>query len=162
ASYRSTAAATLTLSDSTRPSCGIATARSHVRRTSGRSPLPSAPKTNASPPDRSACHIGVPDSPTAAATQTSPLLISPRYRARLGTTATGRCSTAPAEARQTAGVTRAEPWAGTTTPFAPAPSALRQTAPRLRGSLTWSRQASSGRSAATSSYASAYGYGSHQ
>ena len=46
-------------------------------------------------------------------------------RARFVTTAIGRCSTAPAEARQTAGVTRAEPCAGTTTPVAPAPSALR-------------------------------------
>ena len=43
-------------------------------------------------------------------------------RARFGTTATGRCSTAPAEARHTAGVTRAEPCAGTTIPVAPAPS----------------------------------------
>ena len=41
------------------------------------------------------------------------------------TTAIGRCSTAPAEARATAGVTIAEPCAGTTTPVAPAPSALR-------------------------------------
>jgi len=56
----------------------IETARSHVRRTSGRRPLPSAPKTKASPPDRSACHIGVPDSPAAAAIQRSPVLISPR------------------------------------------------------------------------------------
>src|SRR5436190_1310317 len=38
------------------------------------------------------------------------------------TTATGRCSIAPADARTTAGVTRAALWAGTTTPVAPAPS----------------------------------------
>ena len=62
ASYRRSAAATLTLSDSTRPSCGIETSRSQVRRTSGRRPLPSAPRTKAMPPERSASHIGVPDS----------------------------------------------------------------------------------------------------
>ena len=66
------------------------------------------------------------------------------------TTAIGRCSIAPAEERATAGVTTAEPWAGTTTPVAPAASALRQTAPRLRGSVTRSSTASSGRSAAAS------------
>ena len=71
-----------------------------------------------------------------------------------GTTATGRCSTAPADARQTAAVTRAEPCAGTTTPLPPAPSALRITAPRFRGSLTWSRHARSGAGRAASSNAS--------
>ena len=39
------------------------------------------------------------------------------------TTAIGRCSTAPADERATAGVTTAEPCAGTITPVAPAPSA---------------------------------------
>src|SRR5581483_12284001 len=43
ASYSSTAAATETLSDSTPSASGIATTPSHVRRTSGRTPLPSAP-----------------------------------------------------------------------------------------------------------------------
>ena len=49
------------------------------------------------------------------------------------TTPIWTCSTAPAEARQTAGVTRAALCSVTTTPVAPAPSALRQTAPRLCG-----------------------------
>src|SRR5207302_5037899 len=100
-------------------------------------------------------------SASAAATHRSAPLISSRYRARLVTTAIGRCSTAPADERETVGVTIAEPCEGTTTPVAPAPSALRMTAPKLRGSLTWSRQAISGRSIAASSYASAYLYGSH-
>ena len=47
------------------------------------------------------------------------------------------------------------PCEGTTTPVAPAPSAARQTAPRLRGSVTRSRQTSSARSCAASSHASA-------
>ena len=68
---------------------------------------------------------------------------------------------APAEARQTAAVTRAEPCEGTITPVAPAPAALRTTAPRFLGSVTWSRQHSKGRSSAASSQPSAYGYGSH-
>src|SRR5262249_13931341 len=81
ASYSSTAAATLTFSDSTRPSCGIETSRSHDLRTSGRSPFPSAPKTNASPPARSASHIDVRDSPVAPTTQRPACsLISWRYR----------------------------------------------------------------------------------
>ena len=66
---------------------------------------------------------------------------------RFTTTATGRCSTAPADARHTAAVTRTALRSGRTTPVAPAPSALRQTAPRLCGSVTPSRQTSSGRSA---------------
>ena len=66
------------LGELSRPSCGIETSRSQVRRTSGRSPLPSAPSTKAMPPDRSACHIGVPDPPTAPAIQRSPPLISAR------------------------------------------------------------------------------------
>ena len=54
------AAATLTFSDSTCPSSGIETSASQLRRTSGRRPLPSAPKTSATPPARSASHIVVP------------------------------------------------------------------------------------------------------
>src|SRR2546422_10754895 len=89
-------------------------------------------------------------------------LMSARERARFGTTATGKYSTAPADAFATAAVIVAAPCAGTTTPVAPAPSALRQTAPRLRGSVTRSRHATTGRSCAASSHASAYLYGSAQ
>ena len=49
ASYSSTAAATLTFSDSTSPASGIETSASQVRRTSGRSPFPSAPKHEGDP-----------------------------------------------------------------------------------------------------------------
>ena len=49
-----------------------------------------------------------------------------RKSARLRTRATRRCSTAPADARQTAGVTSAARRSGITTPVAPAHSALRQ------------------------------------
>src|SRR5256885_6324286 len=66
ASYSNTAAATLTFSDSTSPVSGIETSASHVRRTSGRRPLPSAPKTRATPPERSVSHIDPALSPSAA------------------------------------------------------------------------------------------------
>ena len=49
------------------------------------------------------------------------------------TTATGTCSTAPADARHTAAVTRAALCSGTTIPVAPAPSALRAIAPEVLG-----------------------------
>ena len=69
---------------------------------------------------------------------------SPSQSARLRTRAISRCSTAPADALQAAAVTAAERRSGMTTPPAPANSAERQTAPRLRGSWTWSRATSSG------------------
>ena len=62
----------------------------------------------------------------------------------LRTRATGRCSTAPAEALQTAGVTSAARRSGITTPAAPAHSAVRQIEPRFCGSWTWSSATSSG------------------
>src|SRR5262245_64616422 len=58
ASYNSTAAATETFSDSTTPASGIETSASHIRRTSGRRPFASAPRTIATPPVRSVSHIG--------------------------------------------------------------------------------------------------------
>ena len=51
------------------------------------------------------------------------------------TRATARCSTAPAEALQTAGVTSAERRSGMTTPSAPTHSAVRQIAPEVLGVL---------------------------
>ena len=78
ASYSSTAAATLTFSDSTPGASGIEIAASHVLRTSGRTPLPSAPKTSATPPVRSACHIVCGASAVAAYDQRSSRLISAR------------------------------------------------------------------------------------
>ena len=48
------------------------------------------------------------------------------------------------------------------TPVAPAPRPTAITAPRLRGSVTWSRQHEQRRGSAASSQASAYGYGAHQ
>ncbi len=62
----------------------------------------------------------------------------------LRTRATGRCSTAPAEALHTAGVTSAARRSGITTPAAPAHSAVRQIEPRFWGSWTWSSATSSG------------------
>ena len=59
ASKSATAAATLTLSDSRPGSSGIAIVPSHDRRTSGRTPFPSAPKTRAMPSVRSRSPDGV-------------------------------------------------------------------------------------------------------
>ena len=64
----------------------------------------------------------------------------------LRTRATRRCSTAPAEALHTAGVTSAARRSGITTPAAPAHSAVRQIEPRFCGSWTWSSATSSGSS----------------
>ncbi len=82
-------------------------------------------------------------------------MASARKSARLRTRATGRCSTAPADALQTAGVTSAERRSGMTTPVAPAASAVRQIAPRFCGSVTSSSATSQASGAASSSVASA-------
>ena len=55
---------------------------------------------------KSADQTGVFASPDAAHTQRSSRLTCPMYVARFATTATGTCSTAPADARLTAAVTR--------------------------------------------------------
>ena len=60
------------------PERGIATASSQVRRTSGRRPFPSAPRTSTTPPVRSASHIVFPAPPSAAQTQSCWPFTSPR------------------------------------------------------------------------------------
>jgi hypothetical protein len=112
------------------------------------------PKTSAAPVPKSADQTGVSASPAAAQTQRSPRFTSVRYLARFTTTATLHMLDRSGGGAAHGGVTRADLCSVTTTPVAPAPSALRHTAPRLCGSVTWSRQARSGRSPATSSYAS--------
>ena len=57
----------------------------------------------------------------------------------LPTRATIRCSTAPAEVLHTVGVTPGDPRCAVTIPRAPAASATRQIAPKLRGSWAPSR-----------------------
>ena len=52
------------------------------------------------------------------------------------TSAIGTCSTAPAAALATVGVTCTARWRGSTTPSTPAPSQQRSIAPRLPGSVT--------------------------
>ena len=89
-----------------------------------------------------------------------PRLASPRKSARFRTRATGRCSTAPADARQTAGVTCAARRSGITTPVAP--GALGAAADRRRGSAGpgpgRARPPARPRARAARA-ASAYGYG---
>ena len=78
---------------------------------------------------------------------------APRARksARLRARAIRRCSTAPAEARQTAGVTSAARRSQITTPLAPTHSAVRQIAPRFWGSWISSSATISGSGRASSS-----------
>ena len=116
---------------------------SQARRTSGLSPRAFGAEDERDPavqvrlPQRCAAVGGRPPDP-----EVGPFHVVQVAREVLH--AIGRCSTALAEARATAGVTRAEPRDSTITPVASAPSALRATAPRLWGSVTWSRQTSSG------------------
>ena len=73
---------------------------------------------------------GEPDGPTPAAA---------RSRSAVGTPPMAqneRCSIAPAAVLVTAGVSRTARCVGSTTPVTPAHSALRSSAPRLRGSVT--------------------------
>ncbi len=69
--------------------------------------------------------------------------------------ATGRCSTAPAEALHTAAVTSAERRSGITRPAAPAHSAAPAIAPRFWGSWTSSSATTSGSGTRSSVGASA-------
>ena len=154
ASYSSTAAATLTLSDSTPSASGIATAASQVLRTSGRTPLPSAPKTSATPPvgrrptssRRSAA---------AAYDQRSSRLISAEVAGEVRDDGhrqvLDRARRSAADGRRH----RAAPCAGRSRPSRRRRRRSGTTAPRLRGSVTWSRQARSGGSPAASSQGSA-------
>ena len=78
ASKSATPAATLTFSDSTAPASGTANASSQARRTPGRRPRPSAPKTSAIPVVRSASQTGVSAPPSAAQAHSCGPLISSR------------------------------------------------------------------------------------
>jgi len=71
-------------------------------------------------------------------------------RARLGTSATGRCSRAPAEDLTATAERGALRWRGTIRPWQPAASALRARAPRLWGSSTPSMARKNGVGAAAS------------
>ena len=102
-------AAALTFSESTWPASGTLKASSQTRH-AGPSPLPSAPNTSATPVASGEVRLPHRDLGAAvrvAQTQSCGPLISSVPREVDATTATGRCSTAPAEALQTAAVTRA-------------------------------------------------------
>ena len=141
-SNSSSAAATLTFSDSTRPASGIATSTSHCFRTSGRMPLPSAPSTSSTPPPKSASHRAVGASATAA-----PELGALHFGDEAGEVGhdsnrkvfDGTRRDAADGRRDACRTVRRQHEARCA-----APSALRQTAPRLCGSVTPSRQTSRG------------------
>jgi hypothetical protein len=78
-------------------------------------------------------------------------------RLRLVSRATRACSLAPALALTAAAVTPTARSFGITTPLAPAPSAARKTAPRLRGSVTPSSTRTSGSGTETISSSPEYG-----
>ena len=75
----------------------------------------------------------------------------------LRTRAIRRCSTAPADAFAAAGVTAAARRSQSTTPVAPAHSAVRQIAPRFCGSCSSSSATMNGSLTASSSAAPTYG-----
>ena len=82
-------------------------------------PRPSEPMTKATGPVKSVWHQGAP-SMSAAYTHRPRAFSSSRVEARLPTRATGRCSTAPAEALPTAQVRPTLRRLGMMTPWAPA------------------------------------------
>ena len=100
-------------------------------------PFPSPPSTSA---DRTAScprRCGGDRRARPGPPSSSPLPSSSSIaRAIFFTRATGRCATAPAEARAAASVSPAARRSGMTTPLAPAASAVRMIAPRFCGSST--------------------------
>ena len=127
--YTSAAAAVVTLSEPTRPRIGSATTSSQAARhaVAGRSPRSPAPAPRGPVVGRVVGHgasgIGPVDPGAGLLGLAEPV-------GEVAHAGDGRCSTAPAEALQTAGVTSAARRSGITTPEAPAASATR---PRRRG-----------------------------
>ena len=124
------------------------TSSSQAFATRGRSPLPSAPSTSTTPPRQSTRRTR----PRRAGGGAVAPAARPPSRRRgsrrcCARARSRRCSTAPADALQTAGVTSAARRSGITTPSRPRTSAVRQIAPRFCGSWTSSSATSSGRRA---------------
>ena len=118
------------------PCWGMAATASQRRRTNGARPFSSLPTTRATGPSPSGKVVerlvrlaGQADGPHAERAELLSAAGTPP------TTAKGRCSIAPAAVLVTVGDSRAERWRGSTTPLTPAHSALRSSAPRLRGSV---------------------------
>src|SRR5215212_10299744 len=139
-SKRARAPATEALRLSTLPDMGMLTRASQESRTRRWRPVPSLPtatQTGSSASWRSnRLSSAVPSRPMH---QTPESRSCSTARARLGTSATGRCSRAPAEVLTATADRGALRWRGTIRPWQPAASALRARAPRLWGSSTPSR-----------------------
>ena len=137
--------ATAALRDSTVREMGIDTTVSQVWRTRRESPAPSAPATRTSGLSASARSSTTsslrPSSPT---TKQPSFFSAVRVRTRFVSRATGTRAAAPAETFHTVALTPTERRSPMTTPSAPKAPALRRTAPRLWGSVIWSRATSSG------------------
>ena len=117
--YTSAAAAVDTLSEPTLPRTGRETSSSQASRHPRAQPAPLRAEHQHHPPavvGRGRRARG--RRPRRRRPRRRGCLASPSQSARLRTRATGRCSTAPAEALQTAGVTSAERRSGSTTPGA--------------------------------------------
>ena len=78
---------------------------------------------------------GLGDSPASPTDHTPSSAIGESAAGMPPTTAKERCSIAPDAVLATVGESRADRWRGSTTPLTPAHSALRRSAPRLRGSV---------------------------
>ena len=136
-SKQATAPATPTLSDGSAPCWGMAADRVAASAHERRQPLLLARPPRARPGRRRAAGrraTGRPRRPARSTTRRARVARSgrpvPRPRRRRS-----RCSIAPAAVLVTVGDRRAERWRGRTTPVTPAHSALRRSAPRLRGSV---------------------------
>eukprot|EP00967_Tisochrysis_lutea_P146983 scaffold278463_cov28-Tisochrysis_lutea.AAC.2 len=153
----STPPATPTLSESSRSSCSGKTADAperaretrtsalHSRRTDVRRPLPSEPSTSTIGAVGLSSFTVTELSNEAPATVHPASLASLSVRTRLRVEWTVISSIAPAEARETAGVSGAEFFSETRTPAAPKKSAERSNEPRFCGSVTSSRASQTGR-----------------
>ena len=128
------AAAAEALRELSLPFMGILTLKSQVSATRRPMPAPSEPMTMAAGPFRSASYSRVPPSTAVPKTHTPASFSSFSRAGRLATRATGTWDTAPAEVLATTAVSPAERRLGMMTPWAPAHSAVRITAPRLWGS----------------------------
>ena len=137
--------ATAALSDSTARAIGMEATTSQVSRTRRDRPAPSAPVTATSGASASArSSRAVSPSPSSPTTKQPSFFRAVRVRTRFVSRATGTRAAAPAETFHTVALTPTDRRSGMMTPSAPKAPADRRTAPRLCGSVTWSRATSSG------------------
>ena len=137
--------ATAALRDSTLRLIGTEASTSQVSRTRRDRPAPSAPVTSTRGESaRVRSSTAVLPEPSRPTTKQPSFFSCSRERTRFVSRATRTRAAAPADTFHTVALTPTERRSGMMTPSAPKAPALRRTAPRLWGSVTWSRATSSG------------------